>query len=610
MPDPPANYSPYVERTANDNNFAEGVYWGDTHLHTRYSTDAGMLGTTLGPEEAYRFAMGQEVISSTGQRARLLRALDFLVVSDHAENLGLAPMIDESNADLLKSENGKRLHDMVKAGDVYEAYGVWAGSAYAGDLIQSPKMRRTAWEREVSAADQFNDPGVFTALIGFEWSSLNTADAPSNLHRVVIFKDNASKAGRVLPFSQFDSADPEDLWDYMASYEQTTGGSVLAIPHNGNLSNGLMFAVERFSGQPIDRQYAENRMRWEPLYEVTQIKGDGEAHPKLSPTDEWADYGTWDKGNILGFKAKEDSMLPYEYARTALQVGLQEEQRIGVNPFKFGMIGATDSHTGLAATRDENYWGKFAGSEPAADRYEHYVIQALSGDDRLSTFAWEEVSSGLAGVWARENTREALFDAMQKKETYATTGTRITVRFFGGWDYQSDEVFRPDAVSIGYARGVPMGGDLPDRPAGATAPTFMVGALKDSWGANLDRIQIVKGWVDEAGERHERIYDVAVSDGRSIGADGRAATPVGNTVDTANATYLNNIGDAQLRAAWTDPELNPEHRAVYYARVLEIPTPTWQAYDAKFYSITMPDYVVLEHQERAYTSPIWYTPAD
>ena len=371
-----------------------------------------------------------------------------------------------------------------------------------------------------------------------------------------------------------------------------------------------MFAVERFSGQPIDRQYAENRMRWEPLYEVTQIKGDGEAHPKLSPTDEWADYGTWDKGNILGFKAKEDSMLPYEYARTALQVGLQEEQRIGVNPFKFGMIGATDSHTGLAATRDENYWGKFAGSEPAADRYEHYVIQALSGDDRLSTFAWEEVSSGLAGVWARENTREALFDAMQKKETYATTGTRITVRFFGGWDYQSDEVFRPDAVSIGYARGVPMGGDLPDRPAGATAPTFMVGALKDSWGANLDRIQIVKGWVDEAGERHERIYDVAVSDGRSIGADGRAATPVGNTVDTANATYLNNIGDAQLRAAWTDPELNPEHRAVYYARVLEIPTPTWQAYDAKFYSITMPDYVVLEHQERAYTSPIWYTPAD
>ena len=496
IPEAPAIYSPYVERTANDNNFAEGLYWGDTHLHTGYSTDAGMIGNTLGPEEAYRFAMGQEVISSTGQRARLIRALDFLVVSDHAENLGLAPMIDESNADLLKSENGRRLHDLVKAGDGYEAFRVWAGSVYTGDLIQSPKMQRTVWERQISAADQFNDPGVFTALIGFEWSSMNTADAPANLHRVVIFKGDASKASRVLPFSQFDSADPEDLWDYMASYEQTTGGSVLAIPHNGNMSNGLMFAVERSNGQPIDRQYAESRMRWEPLYEVTQIKGDGEAHPKLSPTDEWADYGTWDKADLFGFKPKEDSMLPYEYARTALQVGLQQEQRIGVNPFKFGMIGATDSHTGLAATRDENYWGKFAGSEPAADRYEHYVIQAMSGDDRLSTFAWEEVSSGLAGVWARENTREALFDAMQKKETYATTGTRITVRFFGGWDYESDEVFRPDAVSIGYARGVPMGGDLPDRRAAATAPIFMVGALKDSWGANLDRIQIVKGWVD------------------------------------------------------------------------------------------------------------------
>ena len=607
IPEAPAIYSPYVERTANDNNFAEGLYWGDTHLHTGYSTDAGMIGNTLGPEEAYRFAMGQEVISSTGQRARLIRALDFLVVSDHAENLGLAPMIDESNADLLKSENGRRLHDLVKAGDGYEAFRVWAGSVYTGDLIQSPKMQRTIWERQISAADQFNDPGVFTALIGFEWSSMNTADAPANLHRVVIFKGDASKASRVLPFSQFDSADPEDLWDYMASYEQTTGGSVLAIPHNGNMSNGLMFAVERSNGQPIDRQYAESRMRWEPLYEVTQIKGDGEAHPKLSPTDEWADYGTWDKADLFGFKPKEDSMLPYEYARTALQVGLQQKQRIGVNPFKFGMIGATDSHTGLAATRDENYWGKFAGSEPAADRYEHYVIQAMSGDDRLSTFAWEEVSSGLAGVWARENTREALFDAMQKKETYATTGTRITVRFFGGWDYESDEVFRPDAVSIGYARGVPMGGDLPDRRAAATAPIFMVGALKDSWGANLDRIQIVKGWVDGAGARHERIYDVAVSDGRSIGADGRAATPVGNTVDTANATYLNNIGDAELRAVWSDPDFNPDHRAVYYARVLEIPTPTWQAYDAKFYGITMPDYVVLEHQERAYTSPIWYT---
>jgi hypothetical protein len=369
-----------------------------------------------------------------------------------------------------------------------------------------------------------------------------------------------------------------------------------------------MFNVERLNGQPLDRGYAETRMQWEPLVEVTQIKGDGEAHPKLSPEDEFADYGTWDKGDIAGFRAKEDWMLPYEYARSALQVGLQQELKLGANPFKFGMIGSTDSHTSLAATRDENYWGKFAGSEPAADRYDHYVIKAMSGDDSISTFAWEEVSSGLAGVWARENTREALFDAMQKKETYATTGTRIIVRFFGGWEYASDEVYRPDAVAIGYRKGVPMGGDLPKRPSTKKAPTFMVGALRDTWGANLDRIQIVKGWVDESGERHERIYDVTVSDGRTIGSDGRCQTPVGNTVDEANATFLNNIGDAELRALWTDPDFNPNHRAVYYARVLEIPTPTWQAYDAKFYGVTMPPQVPLSHQERAYTSPIWYTP--
>jgi hypothetical protein len=464
------------------------------------------------------------------------------------------------------------------------------------------------WDRQIEAAEKHNDPGRFTALIGFEWTSLNTKEVPSNLHRVVIFKDDGDRAGQVIPISAFDSIDPEDLWQWMESYEDQHGGSILAIPHNGNLSNGLMFAVERMNGKALDRQYAEARARWEPLVEVTQIKGDGEAHPKLSPTDEWADYGTWDKGDIIGLKPKTDAMLPHEYARTALQVGLQQSQEIGANPFKFGMIGSTDAHTGLASTREENYWGKFAGTEPAADRCGHYVIKARSGDENLSTFAWEEVSSGLAGVWARENTREALFEAMQKKETYATTGTRITVRFFGGWEYGEDDVFRPDAVAIGYREGVPMGGDLEARPASAKAPVFMVGALKDPWAGNLDRIQIVKGWVDDQGERHERIYDVVVSDGREIGRDGRCQTPVGNTVDEKNATYLNTIGDAELRAVWTDPDFDPDLPAVYYARVLEIPTPTWQAYDAQFYGVTMEKQVPLSHQERAYTSPIWYTP--
>jgi hypothetical protein len=609
LPETQRIYSRYVERTARDKNFAEGLFWGDTHLHTSYSTDAGMIGNTLPPAQAFRFARGEEVITSTGQRARLIRPLDYLVVSDHAANLGLAPMIAEGNPDLLATEYGKRLSDLVNAGKGYEAFRVWGfeGVAQNRDLINSPKMARTVWDREITTADEYNQPGVFTAFIGYEWTSLNKPGTPSNLHRVMIFKDDASKAGQIIPFTTFDSYDPEDLWEWMAQYEANTGGRILAIPHNGNLSNGIMFNVERLNGEPIDRAYAETRARWEPLYEVTQIKGDGETHPKLSPTDEFADYGTWDKGDIAGFEPKQEWMLQYEYARSALQLGLQLAQNIGVNPFKFGMIGSTDAHTSLASTRDENYWGKFAGTEPAPDRYEHYVIQAASGDDALSTFAWEEVASGLAAVWARENTRAAIFEAMQKKETYATTGTRITVRFFGGWDYAADDVYKPDAVSIGYDKGVPMGGDLATRPSGRNAPVFMMGALKDPWSGNLDRIQIVKGWIDDNGERQERVYDVACAD-RGITRQGQCDGPIGNTVDEANATYLNNIGDAELRAVWTDPDFNPNHRAVYYVRVLEIPTPTWQAYDAQFYGVTMPPQVPLSHQERAYTSPIWYTP--
>jgi hypothetical protein len=410
-----------------------------------------------------------------------------------------------------------------------------------------------------------------------------------------------------VPFSTFDSIDPEDLWAYMLKYEEATGGSVLAIAHNGNVSNGQMFPVERLNGQPVDRGYAGARIRFEPLYEVTQIKGDGEAHPLLSPDDEFADYGTWDKSDIAGFKPKEDWMLPYEYARSALQIGMQLEEKLGVNPYKFGMIGSTDAHTSLATTREENFFGKAPHLEPAADRWEHVVIASLAGDPKLSSYSYETIGAGLAAVWARENTREGIFNAMQKKEAYATTGTRIIVRFFGGWDYGTDEVFRPDAVAIGYRKGVPMGGDLPARPAGKKAPVFMVGALRDTWSGNLDRIQIIKGWIDDQGERQERVYDVAVSDGRTIGADGRCKTPVGNTVNVADASYLNTIGDAELRAVWTDPDFDPKHRAFYYARVLEIPTPTWPAYDSKRFGVTMPDTVPMFGQERAYTSPIWYT---
>ena len=601
-------YSPFVERAVRNSDFAEGVYWGDTHLHTRYSSDSGMIGNRLSPEEAYQFAKGEEVLTSTGQRARLIRPLDFLVVSDHAEALGLAPYISEHNPDLLATENGKKWHDMVNDGKGYDAFLEWGASMFTGDPINSPTMQRSVWDRQIKSAEHHNDPGHFTALIGYEWTSLNTAESPSNLHRVVIFRDDGKQASKVVPFSAYDSMDPEDLWKWMAKYEADTGGRILAIPHNGNLSNGLMFAVERLNGEPIDRNYAETRMKWEPLYEVTQIKGDGEAHPFLSTEDEFADYGTWDKGDIAGNKPKEDEMLQFEYARTALQVGLQQEKKLGANPFKFGMVGSTDAHTSLAATRDDNFWGKMPTAEPSPDRYEHYVIKAFSGDESLSTFEYETLASGLAAVWARENTREGIFNGMQKKETYATTGTRIVVRFFGGWDYAEDDLYRPDVVSIGYDKGVPMGSDLISRPVEVKAPTFMVGALKDPSAGNLDRIQIIKGWVDNEGDRLEKIYDVAVSDGRTIDADGRCRTPVGNTVDTDNAIYLNNIGDAELRTIWTDPDFDPEVSAVYYARVLEIPTPTWQAHDMAFYGHKMSVDVPLSHQERAYTSPIWYTP--
>jgi hypothetical protein len=590
-------YSPYLYQA-----YPNQVFWGDTHLHTSYSTDAGMIGNRLGPDEALRFAKGEQVVSSTGLPARLIRPLDFLVIADHAENLGLAPMIEESNPQLLRDPQGKEYHDLVKSGRGWEAYQIWKRSGAAlKDSMPNPKLQAQMWHRIIDAVDAHNQPGVFTALHGFEWTS--TPDL-RNLHRVVIFRDGAEEARQVIPLSIFDTTDPEGLWDYLAIYEETTGGSALAIPHGGNLSQGLMFAVERMNGEPIDADYAERRTRWEPIYEVTQMKGDGEAHPLLSPQDEFADYYTWDKGDF-GFNPKEPEMLPHEYARSALKLGLEQAAALGKNPFKFGMIGSTDSHTSLATTREENYFGKFAGTEPASEaRYTDLVTQDLreGGDGSLNVYHWETLASGLAGVWARENTREAIWDAMARKEVYATTGGRMLVRVFAGWDFEPPEVHRPDFARQGYERGVPMGGDL------SAAPRFMVRVLRDPDGANIDRIQIVKGWLDEGGLAQERIFDIACADREIV--EGRCNGPVGDTVDVANATYTNTVGSAVLGAFWEDPAFDPAQRAFYYVRVLEIQTPTWIAYDEKvFGKRDAPDEALRKHQERAYTSPIWYTPA-
>jgi hypothetical protein len=595
---PKAEYSPYA-----DDSFPIRVFFGDTHLHSSWSADAGMAGATLGPDVAYRVSRGEEVTSHLGWRVKLIRPLDFLVLADHAENLGLADFIHRSDPILLANETGKRWYDMVKAGKGYDAFIEWAQSDDT-DLIDEPRMMEAAWAKVVENADRYNQPGVFTAFHGFEWTSMPSGN---NMHRVVIFRDGADRTGQVLPFSQFDSADAEDLWDYMAAYESRTGGRVLAIAHNGNLSNGLMFDVETYSGKPLTEAYAQRRMQFEPLYEVTQQKGDGEAHPFLSPDDEFADFETMDKGNITGKIPKTPDMLPKEYARSALREGLRQEQRLGTNPFKFGMIGSTDNHTSLPTSREENNFSKASFVEPSAERYKHALIQGATPE--LSIMEVDVGASGLAAVWARENTRESIWDAMARKETYATTGTRMLVRLFAGWDFQEDEVHRPDFAREGYRRGVPMGGDLRNAPPGA-APRFMIRALRDADGANLDRIQVIKGWLDSSGETRERIYDVAVSDGRTISADGRARTPVGNTVDVADASYTNTIGAPLLAAFWEDPDFDPDQPAFYYVRVLEIPTPRWTAYDAKFFNVEMPEGTVMELQDRAYTSPIWYTPGN
>ena len=591
---PKKEYSPYA-----DDHFPNQVYFGDTHLHSSWSTDSGMAGGTLGPDVAYRVSRGETVTSHLGWRVKLIRPLDFIVLADHAENLGLADFIRRSDPILLANETGKRWHDMVKAGKGYEAFMEWL-RADDRDQINEPKMMQTAWARVIENADKYYQPGVFTTFHAFEWTSMPNGN---NMHRVVIFRDGADRVSQVLPYSQYDSHDAEDLWNYLDGYESKTGGQVLAIAHNGNLSNGMMFDTKTYTGKALTREYAETRMRFEPIYEVTQQKGDGETHPLLSPDDAFADFETIDAGNISGKVPKTPEMLPKEYARPALKEGLRLERKLGVNPFKFGMIGSSDNHTALPTTREENNFSKASFVEPSAERAQHPLIKGQTPE--LSLMEADVGASGLAAVWARENTREAIWDAMARKETYATSGTRLRVRVFGGWDFEADEVNRPDFARTGYARGVPMGGDLSNAPAG-TAPTFLVRALRDPDGANLDRVQIIKGWLDTKGKTHEKIWDVACG-GREV-VKGACDGDVGNTVDVANASYTNTIGSAVLAAHWSDPEFDPDQKAFYYVRVLEIPTPRWTAYDAKFFNVEMPKGTTMQLQDRAYTSPIWYTP--
>ena len=594
---------------------ATNVYWGDSHLHTGLSLDAGLFGNTLGPDDAYRLARGGKVIATSGSPVQLARPLDWLIVTDHTDLMGIATDIKKGTPNILANATARSWHEGFREGGA-------AAAAATFDLIKSfsqmtlPKqivsdyspgseVFGTVWSEIVNSAEKHNEPGLFTAFIGFEWTSVPQG---FNLHRNVILRDNAEMALKIQPPTTqppLGSTDPKSLYQWLEKYEGEFGGQAFAFAHNGNLSNGWMFPTQgTYHGGVVDEEYVTQRAKWEPHYEITQIKGDGEAHPYLSPEDEFADYETWDVGNLDISQLKTPEMYKGEYAREALKQGLVLEARFGTNPYKFGVGGATDSHTSLATADENNFFGKATTVEPSKTRASQPFISSKLG----AIEGYALVASGYTGIWAHENSRAALFDAMERKETYGTTGPRMEVRFFGGWDFNSSDVHKSNAVDIGYAKGVPMGGDLTAQDDSKQAPSFMVAAMRDPLSGNLDRVQIIKGWLDSKGEVHERVYDVAVSGGRKIDGNGRAKEVVGNTVDLETATWSNSIGATQLSTVWTDPHFDAAESSFYYVRVLEIPTPRWIVYDKVRLGADLPAEAELIGQERAYTSPIWYSP--
>lgn len=591
--------------------YPEQVFWGDTHLHTDNSIDAFGFGNRLDAEAALRFARGEEVTATKGAQAKLSRPLDFLVIADHSDAMGATKAIMEApRIALLTNKFLLRWHDMMNESDegslrvTAELIDGAAKGTLPSSLTDPAETReRTAdlWAKHGETVDQYNEPGKFTAFMGFEYTPMPDGD---NLHRVVMFRDSPKKMGDTLPFGALGDQDPEKLWAYMEAYEQKTGGKVLAIPHNSNVSNGRMFAMNKFDGSPIDAAYVKTRALREPIVEVTQIKGDSEAHPFLSPNDEFADFGVagWDKCNLSCTKDMPPESYAGSYVREALKRGLELTLAVGANPFKFGMIGSTDSHTSLATADEDNFFGKHSGNE-ANNKDRALTPQNLG--TREGRFGWHYLASGYAAVWATSNTREAIFDAMMRREVYATTGPRMQVRFFGGFDFGAEDM--ADLVKAGYTKGVPMGGDLSG--GDGKTPKFLISALMDPESASLDRIQVIKGWVDATGKSQEKIYNVSWSDPdrRKLGADGKL-TPVPNTVDLTKGTWDNATGAPELVTFWQDPDFDPAQNAFYYVRVLEIPTPTWPVYDALKFRLTLPDEVIKIQQERAYSSPIWYTP--
>ncbi len=598
-----------TEKQVVETAYPEQVLFGDTHLHTSNSSDAFAFGVRLGPEDALRFARGEEVTSTTGIKAKLDRPLDFLVISDHSDGLAALKAIYDAPRILLRDPILQRWHDMLHTGpkesmavatELIDRFSRRDLPLAMQDKAANDKRQAKTWTAFTSTIEDYNEPGKFTAFDGFEYTLMPKGD---NLHRVVIFRDGKEKVDQVLPFSSLIGTTPDQLWDYMDAYSKKTGGQILAIPHNSNVSNGLMFQMVQPGGGPITAEYARRRAAHEPLVEATQIKGDSEAHPFLSPNDEFADFGKagWELGNLTLESAKTNSMFAGEYIREALKRGLQIEARTGVNPYKLGMIGSTDSHTALSTGDENSFFGKHSGVEPDANR----AMKPQGFGSGRGRFGWHYLAGGYAAVWAKANTRGAIFDAMMRRETYATTGPRMTVRFFGGWDFAAADL-KADWVKAGYARGVPMGGDL--NGGKGKAPSFIVSALKDPMGANLDRVQVVKGWLDKSGALHEKIFNVVWSSPETRKLAAGKIPAVGDTVNLAAATYTNSIGAPVLATVWTDPEFDAGIKSFYYVRVLEIPTPRWVLFDALRYKAKLGLEVRLKDQERAYTSPIWFHP--
>jgi hypothetical protein len=609
-PFPDRPYSPNANRS-----FPTDVFFGDTHVHTGLSADAGGGGTRLMPRDAYRFARGEQVTSNTGQPVRLSRPFDFYMITDHSDGMGVITDIIGGAPNIMADSYGAELNEKFNAGGetalraAQELVAVFGRGDLPDALNYQPgnPAYRKVWDDIIAAAEEFNDPGKFTTFIAYEWTSLVKGN---NLHRNVIFRDGPERAGQVEPYTTsppLGSTNPRDLWKWMQNYEDTVGGDVIAIPHNGNVSNGMMFALQDDfnEGAALDPDYAVQREKWERLYEAVQIKGDGEAHPMLSPEDEFADYETWDYGNLDASEKKTPEMLPGEYVRSGLQRGLLLEDQLGTNPFKFGLVGASDTHIGLTTPDNDNFFGKFTAYEPSPERATH--VSRKYADGTVALNAWQYITSGLTAVWATENTRGAIFDAMERREVYATTGPRMRVRFFGGWEFEESDALRRDLALVGYSKGVPMGGDLRAAPDGAAAPNFLVYALRDPMGANLDRVQVVKGWIDADRNPREKVYDVAWSDNRTPGADGKLPA-VGDTVDLSIPSWTNTIGASELGTVWQDPDFDPGLRAFYYTRVIEIPTPRWTAFDRVKFDLDLPEDIPLKGQERAYSSPIWYAP--